>query len=193
MKASLSAVTARTHGASKAMEMKERSRISQHSAAVGEAWTQFHPVVQHPVLLVPGIGGSVLHARASPLTPIPSLFDAITPVNGTDTPLDDGVAAAAQALDVEDFIVWIRSLQAEDTFKRYMCGPYDAATHTVGSWANGNGKAAGNSPAATSGRKWKVYSPPHRSGLYAVDTLAPNWFVKVRGAKCMVSMHRKLL
>lgn len=164
VRSSLQAVSARQSQHKEALDALERERIHKHTVSVGEAWTQFHPTVKRPVLLIPGIGGSVLHATTSVRRA--AGLDAHT----HSVPHINENVNMSSVMEEEDVIVWVRSLQAEAVFSRFMLGRFDPATGTVGLLAN---------ELADSQGKWMLYSPRTRHGLYAIDTLAPHWFVKV--------------
>lgn len=93
----------------------------------------------------------------------------------------DAQAADGNATDTSthteppaDELVWIRSVGQTASFARYLLGNYDEKSHAMGVLAN---EVEGNGA-------WKVYSPNLRHGLYAIDTLAPNWIIKVTARAC---------
>lgn len=136
-------------------------KTSQVSVALGEAWTKFHPKPSKPIILIPGIGGSILHAsrRASP--------------NSSAHKQNSSHVPSGEDESVDDFIVWVRSIGATDYFSRYVLGRWSATTASMGTLQN-------DLPDASSGNSdWRIRVPQHRHGLYAIDTLAPSWVIKV--------------
>jgi hypothetical protein len=135
-------------------------KTSQVSVALGEAWTSFHPKPAKPIILIPGIGGSILHAshRASP--------------NANGNHRNASRAPTSEEESADDFIVWVRSIGATDYFSRYVLGRWSAATASMGTLQSNLADNSGSN-------KWRIRVPQHRHGLYAIDTLAPSWVIKV--------------
>jgi hypothetical protein len=160
-------VAALKRARSQAQAEVETQRIQQHTISVGEAWTRFHPTPKRAVLLIPGIGGSVLHATTNAGIASGLVEHVHTEVHEYD---QNATESSVDLQEAEDVIVWVRSLQAEDTFKRFVLGRFDPKSGYVGSLIN---HVSGGAR-----KKWQLYSPKSRHGLYAIDTLAPHWFVK---------------
>lgn len=135
------------------------SAVRASASASTAAWMRFHTKPTHPVVLVPGMGGSILHATT----------DAARAQGVPHTHTHTGNASAESV--EEDVVVWIRSLQAEAVFKRFMLGRFNASSGTQGLLAN-----------EIAQERWSLYSPKQRHGLFAIDTLAPGWVVKVRSS-----------